>query len=424
MAKQEIVAMILAGGQGSRLGTLTKYVAKPAVPYGSRYRLIDFPLSNCTNSGIEAVGVLTQYQPLELNTYMGNGHPWDLDRNTGGLAILPPYQRSGRSDWYKGTANAIYQNMYYIDRYDPQYVLVLSGDHIYKMNYAKMLEYHIEKGADATIAVIEVPWEEASRFGIMNTDDDNRIIEFDEKPAEPKSNLASMGVYMFSWPALRQKLIEDENNPESQNDFGKNVIPAMLSEDMKLYAYTFGDYWKDVGTIFSLWEANMDLLKDPQEIDLADERWRIYGRSPVQPSHYIADTATVINSVMTDGCKVYGHLENSVIAASCVIEEGATVIDSVLMPGARVKAGAHVEKAIIGIHSVVGENAIMKPDFDEGRDDYKDKLCSYGISVLQSNSELAPGSKVNGNAMLTREKEVTDPCVTARESGTLLYEGA
>ena len=421
MAKQEVVAMILAGGQGSRLGVLTEYVAKPAVPFGSRYRIIDFPLSNCTNSGIEAVGVLTQYQPLELNQYMGNGHSWDLDRNRGGLAILPPFMRSGASDWYKGTANAIYQNIYFIDRYNPKYVLILSGDHIYKMNYAKMLSFHADKEADATIAVIEVPWEEASRFGIMSTDEASRITRFAEKPAQPESRLASMGIYIFNWPILRQKLIEDERNPESDNDFGKNIIPTMLEQGHRLYAYTFNDYWRDVGTIFSLWDANMDLIRDPQEIDLSDNRWRIYGRTPVQPSHYIAPEAVVQNSVLTDGCKIYGRVENSVLAASCTIGEGATVIDSVLMPGAKIEEGAYVEKAIIGLHAVVGARAALRPDPDFGCTKFKNKLCSDGISVIGSNTELKLGSQVAGNSMLNSHVDPEGELVLPKRPTTLLY---
>ncbi|NLB09815.1 MAG: glucose-1-phosphate adenylyltransferase, partial [Clostridiaceae bacterium] len=282
MVRQETVAMILAGGQGTRLGVLTEHVAKPAVPFGSRYRIIDFPLSNCTNSGIETVGVLTQYQPLELNRYIGNGHSWDLDRNSGGTYILPPYQSMTGSDWYKGTANAIYQNITFIDRFNPKLVLILSGDHVYKMDYSKMIRYHQQAEADATIAVIEVPWNETNRFGIMNTDDDENIIEFEEKPEKAKNNLASMGTYCFSWPVLRKYLIQDEQDKESENDFGRNIIPAMLNDGQNLKAFTFTGYWKDVGTIFSLWESNMDLLDRPEDIDLHDDSWRIYSRNPIR----------------------------------------------------------------------------------------------------------------------------------------------
>jgi glucose-1-phosphate adenylyltransferase len=340
--------MILAGGQGSRLGTLTKYLAKPAVPFGSRYRIIDFPLSNCINSDIETVGVLTQYQPLALNTYIGNGHPWDLDRNKGGAFILPPYQSSARSDWYKGTANAIYQNCEFIDNYDPKHVVILSGDHIYKMNYAKMIMAHIRENADATIAVFEVPWEEASRFGIMNTDANNIITEFEEKPKQPKSNRASMGVYVFKWDILRRMLIEDEARPDSSHDFGKNIIPNMLSENQKLLAYRVSGYWKDVGTIDSLWEANMDLLDQPEEINLMDRSWIIYSRNPVKPAHYIAKGARVINSALTDGCIIYGTIEHSVLSDSVVVEKGAIVRDSILMPGVTIQAGPWLTNVLSG----------------------------------------------------------------------------
>ncbi|MDO5738268.1 MAG: glucose-1-phosphate adenylyltransferase [Eubacteriales bacterium] len=421
MARQEVVAMILAGGQGSRLGILTQYVAKPAVPFGSRYRIIDFPLSNCTNSGIEAVGVLTQYQPLELNQYMGNGHPWDLDRNRGGLAILPPFMRSGASDWYKGTANAIYQNIYFIDRYNPSYVLILSGDHIYKMNYGQMLNFHIEKGADASIAVIEVPWEEASRFGIMSCDNEQRITKFAEKPAEPESRLASMGIYIFNWQILRQKLIEDEANPDSDNDFGKNIIPAMLNEGKKLYAYTFDSYWRDVGTIFSLWDANMDLIREAQEIDLSDDRWRIYGRTPVQPSHYVANDGEAINSVLTDGCKIYGRVENSVLAASCTVGRGAVVKDSVLMPGAVIEDNAYIEKAIVGLHATIGQAVEIRPDESFGSSDFRNKLCTEGISVIASNIEVLAGSKIGGNSMLDPKLDPEGKVIATRRPGSLLY---
>ncbi len=402
MARQELVAMILAGGQGSRLGVLTQYVAKPAVPYGSRYRIIDFPLSNCTNSGIEAVGVLTQYQPFRLNTYMGNGHSWDLDRNNGGLSILPPFQTSSGSDWYKGTANAIYQNIHFIDMYEPKYVLILSGDHIYKMNYLKMLKAHIENEADATIAVIEVPWEEASRFGIMNTDENGSIVEFEEKPAEPKSNLASMGIYIFSWDVLREKLIEDEANKKSDNDFGKNIIPAMLADKHKLQAYKFEGYWKDVGTIYSLWESNMDLLDHPELIDLSDPHWRIYSRNPIRPAHYIADNAKVVDSVLTDGDKIYGEVYHSVLSNNVVIEEGAVVKDSILMPGVVVGKGTHLDRCIVGIDTHIGSNVKATPQVEKGITDYVNtKLCSDGITVFQggliikNNISIAPNSMIS-----------------------------
>ena len=327
MKKKTCVAMLLAGGQGSRLGVLTKKVAKPAVPYGGKYRIIDFPLSNCTNSGIDTVGVLTQYMPLELNSYIGSGAPWDLDLSTGGVFVLPPYQTGKTGDWYRGTANAIYQNMAFIEQYDPDYVLILSGDHIYKMDYNAMLQYHIRKGADATIAVRPVPWEEASRFGIMNTDADDNIVEFEEKPKQPKSNKASMGIYIFSWAKLRAYLTADEADKTSANDFGKNIIPAMLNDKQVMVAYNFEGYWKDVGTIESLWEANMDLLSVPMPIDLHDKKWRIYAKNQGLAPHYIAKGAVVSDSLVTEGSEVYGSVQHSVIFAGVTIEEGASVID-------------------------------------------------------------------------------------------------
>ena len=351
--------MLLAGGQGSRLGILTKNVAKPAVPYGGKYRIIDFPLSNCTNSGIDTVGVLTQYQPLELNAYIGSGAPWDLDLSNGGVFVLPPYQKGKSGEWYRGTANAIYQNLAFIEQYNPDYVLILSGDHIYKMDYNDMLRFHIRNGADATIAVREVPWEEAPRFGIMNTDANDRIIEFEEKPKNPKSNKASMGVYIFTWEKLKKYLIADEEDKSSSNDFGKNIIPTMLNDKQVMCAYSFAGYWKDVGTIESLWEANMDLLENPMPIDLHDKKWRIFARNPGMAPHYIAKGATVADSLITEGCEVYGNVEHSILFAGVVIEEGAKVTDSVIMPGSVIKRGAVVRRAIVAENAVVGAGAFV-----------------------------------------------------------------
>ncbi len=411
MARKDVVAMILAGGQGSRLGVLTKYLAKPAVPYGSRYRIIDFPLSNCTNSGIDTVGVLTQYQPLALNTYIGNGHPWDLDRNNGGAFILPPYQKAERSDWYKGTANAIFQNTHFIDSYDPKYVLILSGDHIYKMNYANMLRAHIAAKADATIAVLEVPWEETSRFGIMNTDATGTIVEFEEKPKNAKSNLASMGVYIFNWDVLRRKLAEDDADPNSSNDFGKNIIPAMLAEGSKLFAYRFDGYWKDVGTIASLWEANMDILDLPEQINLNDASWRIYSKNPVKPAHYVAAGAKIRNSAVTDGCIIYGSVEHSVLSNSVTIGKGAVVIDSVLMPGVTIEEGAYVNKCILGMDSTVGRNArIGESELGECRYINR-KLCSNGISVIEDNVRIREGVTIPGNCMVEVMSDESDEII-------------
>ena len=359
MRKKTCIAMLLAGGQGSRLGILTKNVAKPAVPYGGKYRIIDFPLSNCTNSGIDTVGVLTQYQPLELNAYIGSGAPWDLDLSNGGVFVLPPYQKGKVGEWYRGTANAIYQNMAFIEQYNPDYVLILSGDHIYKMDYNAMLNFHIRHGADATIAVREVPWEEASRFGIMNTDGDDNIVEFEEKPKNPKSNKASMGVYIFTWEKLRKYLTADEADKKSSNDFGKNIIPAMLNDKQVMCAYNFDGYWKDVGTIESLWEANMDLLSTPMPIDLHDKKWRIYARNPGMAPHYIAKGASVQDSLITEGCEVYGNVKHSVLFAGVVIEEGACVQDSVIMPGSVIKRGAVVRRAIVSENAVVGAGSFV-----------------------------------------------------------------
>ena len=359
MRKKTCIAMLLAGGQGSRLGILTKRVAKPAVPYGGKYRIIDFPLSNCTNSGIDTVGVLTQYQPLELNAYIGSGAPWDLDLTNGGVFVLPPYQKGKVGEWYRGTANAIYQNMAFIEQYHPDYVLILSGDHIYKMDYNAMLQHHIRHGADATIAVREVPWEEAPRFGIMNTDSEDNIIEFEEKPKKPKSNKASMGVYIFTWEKLRKYLTEDEADKTSSNDFGKNIIPKMLAEKQVLVAYSFAGYWKDVGTIESLWEANMDLLATPMPIDLHDKKWRIFARNPGYAPHYIAKGATISDSLVTEGTEIYGHVEHSVIFSGVTVEEGAKVIDAVVMPGAVIRRGAVVRRSIIAEDAVIGAGCIV-----------------------------------------------------------------
>ena len=357
--KANIVAMLLAGGQGSRLGVLTKNIAKPAVPYGGNYRIIDFPLSNCVNSGIYTVGVLTQYQPLELNDYIGNGQPWDLDRQNGGVHVLSPYEAIGSKEWYKGTANAIYQNINFIEKYDPEYVVVLSGDHIYKMNYAKMVDFHEKNKADCTIAVLEVPWEEASRFGILATDENNQIYEFAEKPAKPKSNKASMGVYVFSWDKLKKYLIQDENTPGSSNDFGKNIIPTMLAEGERLFAFPFEGYWKDVGTIESLWEANMDLLDKKSGLNLDDRTWKIYTEDTPTFPQYISETADVKNAYITQGCAVEGKVHNSVLFTGAQVGEGAQVLDSVLMPGAIVEAGAVVQRALVADGVKIGSQAVV-----------------------------------------------------------------
>ncbi len=393
--KQECIAMLLAGGQGSRLGVLTKKLAKPAVAYGGKYRIIDFPLSNCVNSGIETVGVLTQYQPLVLNDYIGNGQPWDLDSMHGGVHVLPPYQRSRGADWYKGTANAIYQNINFIERYNPDYVVVLSGDHIYKMDYSKMLAFHKKNQADCTIAEMEVPMEEASRYGILNTNADNSIYEFDEKPKVPKSNKASMGIYIFNWAKLRKYLEADEADPKSSNDFGKNVLPAMLNAGERMFAYPFEGYWKDVGTIDSLWESNMDLLNPNTDLDLSDPSWKIYTRNPIKPPHYIAAEANVQNSLVAEGCNIYGDVDFSVLFEGAVVKKGAVVNDSIIMPGAVVEEGAVVQYAIVAENAVIGKGAVVgsRPEEIENKDE-------WGVAVVGGGVRVGRGAKVPPKAMV------------------------
>ncbi len=393
--KKECVAMLLAGGQGSRLGILTKNIAKPAVPYGGKYRIIDFPLSNCTNSGIDTVGVLTQYQPLELNDYIGSGRSWDLDRANGGVHILSPYQQIKGTEWYKGTANAIYQNINFIDRYNPEYVAVLSGDHIYKMDYAKMLAYHKEKDAACTIAMLEVPWDEASRFGLMFVNDDGSISEFEEKPKNPRSNKASMGVYIFTWSKLRQYLIDDEANPDSRNDFGHDVIPAMHSAGERMFAYLFDGYWKDVGTIDSLWEANLDLLNPKVDLDLSDSNWRIYSKSAVAPPHYIGKNAVVENSMIAEGGYIEGDVDYSVIFPNVVIEEGAQVKYSIVMPGTVVKSGAVVEYSIVAENALICEGAHVgaSPEAIEDKD-------QWGVAVVGEKVTIGKGAVVAPKTMI------------------------
>ncbi len=400
MKTAECLAMILAGGQGSRLGVLTKTVAKPAVPFGGKYRIIDFTLSNCIHSGIYTVGVLTQYQPLELNTYIGSGGPWDLNRNSGGVYVLPPYQSAEKGEWYKGTANAIFQNIDFVDKFNPKYVVILSGDHIYKMDYSKMVKYHKEKGADATIAVIEVPWEEASRFGIMTADNDGKIVEFAEKPKEPKSNLASMGVYVFTWEVLKKYLTSDEKDPESSNDFGKNIIPTMLESGQNMCAYPFDGYWKDVGTVQSLWEANMDILAEPPAFDLRDNSWKIYSRNPVKPPHYIAKSASVKNCCVTEGCNVYGSISHSILFEGVTVEAGAVIEDSIVFPGAVIKENAHIKKAVIGEDAIIGKNCSVG---DETADSsmYESQYCTGGISLIGGGVELLDNVKIGVNSMVT-----------------------
>lgn len=393
MPKKKIVAMLLAGGQGSRLGELTKAMAKPAVPFGGKYRIIDFPLSNCVNSSIDTVGVLTQYEPLELNAYIGTGQPWDLDRNNGGVYVLPPFVSSASERWYSGTADAIYQNMSFIERFSPDYVLILSGDHIYKMDYSKMLAFHEQKAADATIAVLSVPMEEASRFGIMNTDSEDRIIEFEEKPKLPKSNKASMGIYIFNWNVLREYLIADTMNPNSSNDFGKDIIPTMIAENKRMYAWGFDGYWKDVGTISSLLEANMDLLGAKPKFDLYDKEWRIYSKSTGMPPHYVGNNADIAHSIVTEGCFVDGTVRHSVLYSGVTVEDGAIIEDSVVLPNAVIKRNARVYKTIIGEGAVIGENALLGCEKLESDAPYDNKLTD-DITLISSSIKVADGERV------------------------------
>lgn len=398
--KKECIAMLLAGGQGSRLYALTANVAKPNMPFGGKYRIIDFPLSNCANSGIDTVGVLTQYRPMKLNAYVGSGQAWDLDGEDGGVYILPPYMSAGeKGNWFSGTANAIYQNIDFVDLWDPEYVLILSGDHIYKMDYAKMLREHKEKQGACTIAVIQVSLSEASRFGIMNTGEDGYICEFEEKPARPKSDLASMGIYIFDWKILRQALIDDENDADSQQDFGKNIIPKMLAAGHKLWPYRFEGYWRDVGTIASLWDANMDMLS-PGHINLFDPKWPIMSHSPVLPPHRAGKTADINHSIVTEGCQVDGAVFNSVLSSGVRVEEGATVEYSVLMPGVVVEAGAEVKFAVVGENARIGKNARLGQAPD-GTD-------RWGVATCGPDITIAPGAQVGAGAMLYDDVEAVE----------------
>lgn len=391
--KKKCVAMLLAGGQGSRLYALTTNIAKPAVSFGGKYRIIDFPLSNCVNSGIDTVGVLTQYQPLILNNYIGNGQPWDLDRNFGGVHILPPYQGKNSSDWYKGTANAIYQNLRFIKQYNPDYVLILSGDHIYKMNYSLMINYHILNDADCTIAAIEVPLDEASRFGILNTNADGSIYEFEEKPKKPKSTLASMGIYVFSTEKLCKYLEEDNLDPNSSNDFGKNILPTMLAAGEKMMAYKFEGYWKDVGTIDSLFEANMDLLGDNPNFDVGDTSWKIQSRSPLAPPHYIGEGAKTDNSIIMSGCEIYGTVENSVLASDVIVKKGAVVKNSIIMGDTVIEEDAVVEYSIIDENVTVGKSAHIGQPKSDGK----------GIAVVGRNNKISVGDVIEGGKIIDKD---------------------
>lgn len=385
MLRKECIAMILAGGQGSRLGVLTKKLAKPAMPFGGKFRIIDFPLSNCSNSGIDTVGVLTQYQPLILNSYIGIGSPWDLDRKNGGVMLLPPFVREKGGEWYKGTANAIFQNINFIELYQPEYVLILSGDHIYKMDYSLMLNYHKRKEAEATIAVIEVPWEEANRFGILNTNKNGKIDEFEEKPTKPRSNLASMGIYIFNWELLKEYLQEDELDPQSNNDFGKNIIPKMINNGHQVYAYKFGGYWKDVGTVKSLWEANMDLLTVKPQLDLHDRKWRINSVNPAQPPQYIATGANVTCSLINEGCVIMGSVQKSVLFPGVYVGPGSIINQSIIMPNVRIGANVSINKAIICEETVVRDGCQIGGSEVEQRE-----ITIVGDNVIIPNNTVIP----------------------------------
>lgn len=396
LPKKEVVAMLLAGGQGSRLGVLTKKIAKPAVPFGGKYRIIDFPLSNCINSGIEAVGVLTQYQPLELNEYIGNGQPWDLDGMHSGVTCLSPYESKEGSDWYSGTANAIYQNIGYVDRYNPEYIVVLSGDHIYKMDYSLMIDFHKKNKAACTIAVIDVSLEEASRFGILNTNPDGSIYEFDEKPEHPKSTKASMGIYVFSWKKLKKYLIEDNQKEDSHNDFGKDVLPAMLNAGEKMMAYQFEGYWKDVGTIDSLWDANMDVLNPNIQLDLSD----VYSRNPMMPPHYVGNNAKIQNSMIADGCEVDGQLEFSILFPGVTVGKNAVINSSIIMPGSVVEDNAVVQFSIISENTVIGKGAKIGSNPSD-----MDNMDDWGVTVIGDGLKIADNAVVGPKEMIDHDVE-------------------
>ncbi|PKM67940.1 MAG: glucose-1-phosphate adenylyltransferase [Firmicutes bacterium HGW-Firmicutes-2] len=422
MATKELVGLLLAGGQGSRLGVLTSSTAKPAVPYGGKFRIIDFPLSNCINSGIDTVGVFTQYEPLELNAHIGIGKPWDLDRNNGGVTILSPYLKSENNDWFTGTANAVYQNIHYIDKVSPEYVVILSGDHIYKMDYAKMLAAHKKNEADATISVFEVPIEEASRFGLMHTDENNRILEFEEKPAKPKSNLASMGVYIFTWEILREYLIRDDHNEASEKDFGKNIIPMMLDENKRMFAYAFEGYWKDVGTIQSYWESNMDLIERVPDFNLFDHNWKIYTTNPVMPAHYIGPNGSVKKSIVAEGCMVYGTVRNSIIFPGVIIEEGAYIEDSIIMSNSVIGKNSKIYKSILAEKVVVGEGVeigvgemvvnTIKPD-----------IYNTGINVIAESAYIPDHAILGKNVVIHKCVDASDYATLNIASGGTVFKG-
>ena len=405
MIKKEMIAMLLAGGQGSRLGVLTESVAKPAVAFGGKYRIIDFPLSNCINSGIDTVGVLTQYQPLRLNTHIGIGIPWDLDRNVGGVTVLPPYEKSGNSDWYTGTANAIFQNLAYMETYNPDYVLILSGDHIYKMDYEVMLDYHKANKADVTIACMPVPMEEASRFGIMITDGNGKITEFEEKPEHPRSNLASMGIYIFSWPALKESLLALKDQPNC--DFGKHILPYCRDNGKRLFAYEFNGYWKDVGTLGSYWEANMELIDIIPEFNLYEEFWKIYTKGDIIRPQYISSEAVVERSIISEGAEIYGEVHNSVIGAGVTIKAGSVVRDSIIMKETTIESGCTIDKSIIAENVTVGENVVMGVG-EEAPNVLKPAVYAFGLVTIAENSVIPSNVKIGKNTAISGKTTAED----------------
>jgi glucose-1-phosphate adenylyltransferase len=422
MARKEIVALLLAGGQGSRLGVLTQNIAKPAVPYGGKYRIIDFPLSNCINSNIDTVGVLTQYQPLKLNSHIGIGKPWDLDRMNGGVTILAPYQRQEKGEWYSGTADAIFQNIHYVDEMVPKYVIILSTDHIYKMNYSDMLEYHKMKAADATISVFEVPFEEANRYGIMNTAENNRIYEFEEKPENPKSNLASMGIYIFNWELLKEYLVNDHADADSDHDFGKNVIPRMLADERNLYAYKYVGYWRDVGTIQAYWESNMNLIERVPDFNMFDNHWRIYTPNPVYPAHYIGETGKVVKSLVAEGCMIYGTVSNSVIFPGVTINEGSVIEDSIVMSDVLIGTNTEIHCTIIGECSVIGNNVRCgMGEFAENQ--HNPKVYNTNITVIGSNTVVPSGATIGKNVVIDNFITIQDFTTIDIPSGGFLMKG-
>lgn len=419
MIKKEMIAMLLAGGQGSRLGVLTSKVAKPAVAFGGKYKIIDFPLSNCINSGVDTVGVLTQYQPLRLNAHIGIGIPWDLDRNIGGVTVLPPYERSENTDWYTGTANAIYQNINYMQSYNPEYVVILSGDHIYKMDYEVMLDYHKANNADITIAVMPVPIEEASRFGVVVTDDNHRITEFQEKPPQPRSNLASMGIYIFSWKVLKEALIALKNQPNC--DFGKHVIPYCFDKEQRIFAYEYSSYWKDVGTLQSYWDANMELIDIVPEFNLYEEFWKIYTKSDTIPPQYISKDAKVYRSIVGESCEISGDVANSVVSANVTIEEGAIVRDSIIMQNTVIKRGTVVDKAIIAENVVIGENCVIGTgDYAESKLDTR--VYASDLVVIGEDSTVPSGVKIGRNVAISGKTIISDYPDGVLESGDYIIK--